>query len=171
MDCQTRKPFLRVSTERGSNTYSLTEGQPRSGSCLVLPWRRGEHIALMILASHNQWSSHEAGGQQKGWGEHTVLTPSWPCRELQGAPPGVAILLSSVVLVWRTRTPSIPAQQAHPEAALMLCMQCSLLEMGWVSRTQLRGDRGNGWVRLDNLLEVTRQTRLFLHGFGEKLPG
>lgn len=50
-------------------------------------------------------------------------------------------------------------------------MQCSLLEMGWVSGTQLRGDRGNGWVRLDNLLEVTRQTRLFLHGFGEKLPG
>lgn len=53
----------------------------------------------------------------------------------------------------------------------MLSMQCSLLEMGWVLGTHLRGNRGYRWVRLDTLLEVTREVRLALHGFGEKLPG
>lgn len=36
---------------------------------------------------------------RKGRERHTVLMPSWPCRGLQGAPPGVAILFSSEVLV------------------------------------------------------------------------
>lgn len=69
-------------------------------------------------------------------------------------------------------TPACPHPcPAHPEATLMLSMQCSLLEMGWVLGTHLRGNRGYRWVRLDTLLEVTREVRLALHGFGEKLPG
>lgn len=40
---------------------------------------------------------------RKGKERHTVLMSSWLFRGLQGAPPGVAILFSSDVLVWRTQ--------------------------------------------------------------------
>lgn len=50
---------------------------------------------------------------RKGRERHTVLMPSWPCRGLQGAPPGVAILFSSEVLVWRTQHAPVPAQHTQ----------------------------------------------------------